>query len=491
MRLIMCVLLVAFLTTAFATLPERPAGGQGRVRPLQTKPNSLPAHIQLLLLDTADKPPRRVPLAELQGDQSFYALRNYQPAWSAGLEIGTIGRAALALLTRAEDFGLQPRRYQASALQALADSLALPSPPARHVAQQARFEVLLTDGVLRFARHLRRGQLYAFTPSPLEQPEAPFEPAAWVARALMAPDFATALLRCQPQHREYQQLQQALANWRQQPAGPDPVAHRRQEQQMALTLERWRWVAIPDSDYIVVNLPAYRLEVVRRGRVVYTHRLLIGRASTPTPTFSSRLASFTVAPEWRVPRSVAVQQILPYLQENAKFPSEHDFLADNNYALYDAQGRELDPSTINWLQVTEQNFTYAIRQKPGCGNLLGNIVFRFANPYGLYISDTSEPKDFERTYRALAEGCMHVERPMRLAAYLLGPDSTRAALPKDGECEANPRSRTFYLKRPLPLHVRYATCAVVGGKPRFYADVYGRDALLRRQLFGTRAATIL
>ena len=73
---------------------------------------------------------------------------------------------------------------------------------------------------------------------------------------------------------------------------------------------------------------------------------------------------------------------------------------------------------------------------------------------------------------------------MQLAAYLLGPDSTRAALPTEAECAATPQSRSLTLRHPMPLHVAYATCAVVAGQLRFYPDVYGRDESLRRQIFG-------
>ncbi len=87
-------------------------------------------------------------------------------------------------------------------------------------------------------------------------------------------------------------------------------------------------------------------------------------------------------------------------------------------------------------------------------------------------------------YRALGRGCLQLQNPMHQAAYLLGPDAARAALPTEGQCEAAPKPRSFFLKQPVPLHVRYATCAVVAGRLRFYADVYGRDEALRQQLFG-------
>lgn len=57
------------------------------------------------------------------------------------------------------------------------------------------------------------------------------------------------------------------------------------------------------------------------------------------------------------------------------------------------------------------------------------------------------------------------------------------ALPTETECEAVPKSRSLTQRHPMPLRVAYATCAVVG-QLRFYPGVYGRDEIIRRQLFG-------
>ncbi|OGX85418.1 hypothetical protein BEN47_14990 [Hymenobacter lapidarius] len=457
---------------AAASLARQPAAGS----------DSLAAQLRALLGDSvapAGSGARPAPAV-----RAFYSQRAYAPAWCAGPQLSAPGQAALALLAQAADYGLQPGRYQATALRNLADSLALPATARHLLARQVRFEVLLTGNLLRFAQHLRRGQLHEWTPSPLESKQAPFAPAAWVAGALAAPDFGAALLHCQPPQREYRQLQQALARWRRAPAGPDSAARQRRAQQVAVTLERWRWAAIAEDDYVLVNLPAHALEVVRGSRVLQTHRLVIGSPGRPTPTLRSRLTSFTIAPTWYVPHSIATKEILTHLRAGTRATSEHDFLADNNYTLYDVRGRRVDPATVNWQAVTARNFPYTIRQNPGCENALGNIIFRFANPYSVYLHSTSNTSDFRKPYRALGHGCLRMERPMQLAAYLLGADSTQAALPTEAECEAAPKSRSLTLRYPMPLHVAYATCAVVAGQLRFYPDVYKRDESLRRQLFG-------
>jgi len=351
--------------------------------------------------------------------------------------------------------------------------------------RQARFEVLLTDGLVQLVRHLRRGQLRGTTPSPLERASEPFAPAAWVAAARRAPDFAAALLRCQPPQHEYQLLQRALARYHR---APHPTALGRQRmQQLALNLERWRWLAIPDSAYVLLNLPAYRLEVVRHGRVVHAQRLLIGAPESPTPVFSGRITGFTLAPEWVASPAEAATQLLPYLRDNKRFASESSFLADNNYSIYDSLGRAINPDTVDWEALSAHHFPYTIRQAPGAGNPLGYLAFELAGATGTYLYGAAGPPAFDQPARAVEAGDVRLEQPLWLAAYLLGPiDPRQATLPSEAACAALTVSQYFRLRRPLPVHVRYATCAVVGGQVQFYPDIYGQDADLGRLLFGSR-----
>ena len=84
---------------------------------------------------------RREPVVQV------YAARNFAPAWGPGDD--GAGRAALALeaLGASVDHGLDPRDYH------LAD---VGRPPRAWTAER---EVLLTDGVLRYARDVRDGRL--------------------------------------------------------------------------------------------------------------------------------------------------------------------------------------------------------------------------------------------------------------------------------------------------------------------------------------------
>ncbi|WP_226930112.1 L,D-transpeptidase family protein [Hymenobacter siberiensis] len=197
---------------------------------------------------------------------------------------------------------------------------------------------------------------------------------------------------------------------------------------MALNLERWRWDGIPEPEYILINLPAYELEVIARDSVQRRHRVVVGKPETPTPTLSSRLSHFTLAPDWHVPHSIATQEMLPRLKKDP------GYLYRNNYRLTDAQGRGRNPWHINWSRVTKENFSYTIRQSPCCDNALGNIVFRFANPYAIYVHDTPARALFKASRRALSHGCIRLQNPMLLAAYLLRREGRPVQLPTEDEC---------------------------------------------------------
>ena len=95
----------------------------------------------------------------------------------------------------------------------------------------------------------------------------------------------------------------------------------------------------------------------------------------PTPTLNSRVTSFTIAPEWNVPRSVTVHHILLHLKANTRYApeQEQDFLTNDNYRLFDAKGRPVNPTATNWQTITAQKFPHTIRQAAACGKLLNNI----------------------------------------------------------------------------------------------------------------------
>lgn len=480
-----CSLLLAATCCHSATDGVPPSAGFRALdyAPLQQAPSV--ASLIRQLLDTTTAPGAALtPVLQAGSDVRALYGADFSPAWTTSHDsITATAQDALAQLGRAPEHGLSVANYHWQVLQDLRDSLRQPGPAARQARLQARLEVYLSDAALRFMRDLNRGRLRSYPGSGAVPGSGPaWQPAPVLRAALTQGAVATVMLSGQPRHREYRQLQQALARWLATPVPPASAAgHRARYEQAAINLERWRWDPLPpDSTYILLNLPAYELLVVSGGAVVRRHRVIVGQPRTPTPTLSSRITHFTLAPDWHVPRSIATREILPRLKADA------GYLALNNYALYDARGRYTDPYRVNWSAVTAHNFPFTIRQSAGCDNALGNIVFRFPNPYSVYLHDTPMRQFFDRPDRALSHGCMRLQEPLALAAYLLRHEGQIVPLPGEAECARQSTSRTIRLRRPMPLYVRYATCSADEGRLRFFADVYQRDEVLRRALFGPR-----
>ncbi|TGE23588.1 L,D-transpeptidase scaffold domain-containing protein [Hymenobacter metallicola] len=462
------------------------AGAESGKKPGAAASRSSAARLYLrALLDTVALGPAatyaRLQLRAGPVVRAFYVERRFAPAWTDA-EAGWNEPAtqALQLLRQAREFGLSPASYASAELLALPDSLRVATTLEARQQLVASFELRLTDALLRYATHLRYGQLQAST---LQATAVTGQASALLEQALAAETFAATFLQCQPSSLPYQRLQQAWS--RSLPLTPDSVPGPGNEadfRRVAVNLERLRWenaAAMTDStEYALVNIPAFRLQIIKAGRVVQTHRVVVGKPEMPTPTLSSRLIVFVTAPDWRVPYSIAAKEILPELQDDP------GFLYDNHYRLYDYRNRLVNPWRVRWSKVTPENFPYTIKQTAGRHNALGNIVFYFGNQHSVFLHDTPARAVFQRPGRALSHGCVRVEKPLALAAYLLKRENQQAALPVVQRSIAQRDKCRFDLAQGLPIHIRYYTCEAEQGRLRFFSDVYCQDEPVLAALFG-------
>jgi murein L,D-transpeptidase YcbB/YkuD len=266
-----------------------------------------------------------------------------------------------------------------------------------------------------------------------------------------------------PRHPDYARLRQALARYRQTPGAETQV------QQIALNMERWRWLPQDlGQRYILVDVPAYTLHVVEQDQSVMTMRVVVGKPSWPTPVLSATMSYVVLNPDWRVPPNIAARELVPILRANP------GYLAQNNMRLSDG-AREVDPRSVDWSQVSTKNFPYRLRQAPGPKNPLGTIKFMFPNRFQVYLHDTPSRTLFAKPTRAFSHGCIRVEKPMDLAEYVL-----RGVLSREHIAAGLGRrtSRTVPLAEPLPTYLVYRTVLVKNdGTMQFRPDIYGYDNL--------------
>jgi L,D-transpeptidase YcbB len=61
----------------------------------------------------------------------------------------------------------------------------------------------------------------------------------------------------------------------------------------------------------------------------------------------------------------------------------------------------------------------AVRQKPGPSNALGLAKLIFPNEHNVYLHSTPSQNLFSRSRRDFSHGCIRVEKPAELAAWVL------------------------------------------------------------------------
>ncbi len=232
-----------------------------------------------------------------------------------------------------------------------------------------------------------------------------------------------------------------------------------------VNMERWRWVPRDlGKDYVMVNIPEYRLRLMHDGELYWTTKVVVGKPNMATPIITAEMKFITVNPTWNVPPSIIQNEYLPALAN-------------------DPQAME----RIGLKVETARDGTVRIWQPPGDRNALGRMRFNFPNKFLVYQHDTPDKNYFAHDKRAYSHGCMRVENPTMYGEKLLSlvlpnENYTAERLRKMfGSSEVNINFPTV-----IPVHLTYQTAYVNGtGELQIFDDIYGRDAKMLAMLKGS------
>lgn len=263
--------------------------------------------------------------------------------------------------------------------------------------------------------------------------------------------------------------------------------------QVEVSMEKLRWLPKNiEQRHIFVNLATTEFRLQDEGGQVFYFKTVNGQAFRRTPSMKDQITFVNLNPTWTVPHSIAIKDKLPKLKDDPGYLEKHDMV------LFDARtDQRVDSASVDWLNMTPQNFYYYIRQNPGPENALGVVKFPLQNPWAIYMHDTNERNLFGESERHLSSGCVRLEKPLELAAYLLKdqPEWSLAAIeafvPMNKGDKPVELEHKVYLKRPMPVYFMYLTVEKTEqGALRFVDDLYGQDFRLAKALFNKKETEI-
>lgn len=243
-------------------------------------------------------------------------------------------------------------------------------------------------------------------------------------------------------------------------------------EQIRLALQRMRDAAVgQEPAVLLVNLPAFRLDLWRSGHLERSHAVQIGLAfervkgrrveGRRTPLLTAQVSRVVIDPAWFVPGS-----ILPEVYQ--EFERDPEYMARNRFQF----------------RTDERTGKPMLVMNAGPENLLGQVKLDFPNPHLVFAHDTTSQWRFQLPVRLTSHGCIRVHRATELARALLSADQ---GVPWTAEkwqaLRKKHDEKPIRLKTAVPIRTVYWTAEIgPAGQVRFLPDVYALDGQDRVRL---------
>ncbi|MDJ1156937.1 L,D-transpeptidase family protein [Chelatococcus sp. SYSU_G07232] len=240
--------------------------------------------------------------------------------------------------------------------------------------------------------------------------------------------------------------------------------------QLETNLVRLRSYGNLGHRYVIVNIPAALVETVENGQVATRHAAGVGKIDRQSPIMNAKITEINFNPFWTVPASIIRKDLIP------KMRAEPNYLADNKIRVYNSQGQEVPPQSINWN--TYEATKYMFRQDPGADlNSMGFVRINIPNPHGVYMHDTPARGIFGDDFRFVSSGCVRVQNVRDYVTWLLKetPGWDREAIDRAIESGQRIDAR---IAQPVNVYWAYITSwGTAEGLVQFRDDIYNRDGL--------------
>jgi murein L,D-transpeptidase YcbB/YkuD len=251
--------------------------------------------------------------------------------------------------------------------------------------------------------------------------------------------------------------------------------------QLQDSLERWRWLPAdyPESP-VMVNIPGFMLRVFSDDHhVAMRMKVVVGKALRhQTPVFAKNMKYIIFRPYWNIPLDITRTDVVPGIRKNSHY------LARKGFEVTDQNGRVITRGPVSAATLAQvKSGKLMVRQRPGPANSLGLVKFMFPNEYDVYLHSTPAPELFKRSRRDFSHGCIRVEKPAELAAWLLRDQPKWTLENIKAAMQSGPDNKQVNLSTPVPVVIVYLTAVVEeNNEVYFFDDIYGYDSSLNNAL---------
>jgi L,D-transpeptidase YcbB len=381
---------------------------------------------------------------------AFYKTYRSSPMWFRGGAANPAAGKLVAILKRAPLDGLSSGPQLAAQVEAAIARAASGNPADVMAAEQT-----LSSAWVTYVQALKRPtprMIYAY-PNLSPQNTRPDQILLTASASPSLEAHVTAVSNVNP---TYAQIREAA--WLQAQASggvPDPRA--------LANLERAR--ALPAGGrFIVVDAATQRLTMYENGQPVDSMKVIVGMPDLPTPMIASIIHYITYNPYWNVPHHLVRKTIAPnVIKQGVGYLKSHGYEVMEDWSETSAV---LPAESIDWKAAASGKIQIRVRQKPGPGNSMGKMKFRFPSGEDIYLHDTPNKALFAKSQRTLSNGCVRLEDAARLGRWLLG----REPIAPSSDAEIRQP-----LPQGVPVYLTYLTAQPSTAGVTYLSDVYGWD----------------
>jgi len=412
--------------------------------------------------------------------QRFYDEREYRPIWTGDEHLSI--QDVVSYLCRADEEGLNPGNYHLDAVrrlnEAAYENIQLDS--GKRADRMAQLELTVTYALMTYGSHLRNG--YARPKWDVDRRD-PAQVDDVLSNVSNPDELQEALEDLLPRHAQYQELKQALRQYRDiaerggwaslsRDSTTDELADRLQQtgdlappargaavkpqellaglkhfqrrhglpetgkldektlaainvpvqnrvRQIEINLERWRWLP-QDLGSRYILVNVPAFELNGFEDGKMVIKMSVVVGKELKPTpLFSDRMTYIV-----LNPSWNVPESIAREEVLPRLQTDPEYLVRNGLEVLPPEGNEVvDASSIDWMDLDPQTLEYRFRQRPGDENSLGRIKFMFPNQFDVYLHDTPAEQLFKRTRRDFSHGCVRVSKPLDLAAWVLQDSS--------------------------------------------------------------------